>query len=121
MLFRSVNLANQYRNEQLPAAEAEVDKIKQEAIAQRDARINEAKGQAARFKKEFAAYKQYPFITKQRMFYETMEELLPNMKVVIDNGDGSTQKFYPIERFADINLDASNESDNDNSNHKTNE
>ncbi len=117
----AVNLANQYRNEQLPAAEAEVDKIKQEAIAQRDARINEAKGQAARFKKEFAAYKQYPLITKQRMFYETMEELLPNMKVVIDNGDGSTQKFYPIERFADINLDASNESDNDNSNHKTNE
>lgn len=106
----AVNLANKYRNEQLPAAEAEVDKIKQEAAAQRDARINEAKGQAARFKKEFTEYKQYPLITKQRMFYETMEELLPNMKVVIDNGDGSTQKFYPIESFADINL--SNSSNN---------
>lgn len=107
----AVNLANQYRNEQLPAAEAEVDKIKQEAIAKKDARINEAKGQAARFKKEFAEYKQYPLITKQRMFFETMEELLPTMKVVIDNGDGSTQKFYPIEKFADINLSNSNKSD----------
>lgn len=103
----AVNLANQYRNEQLPAAEAEVDKIKQEAIAKRDARINEAKGQAARFKKEFAEYRQYPLITKQRMFYETMEELLPTMKVVIDNGDGSTQKFYPIEKFAEISAASS--------------
>lgn len=109
----AVNLANQYRNEQLPAAEAQVDKIKQEAIGKRDARINEAKGQAARFKKEFAEYKQYPLITKQRMFYEAMEELLPSMKVVIDNGDGSTQKFYPIESFADFNLENSSNDDNE--------
>ena len=31
------------------------------------------------------------------MFYETMEQLLPNMKVIIDNGDGSTSKLLPIE------------------------
>ncbi len=102
----AVNLANQYRNEKLPEAEAEVDKIKQEAIAKRDARVNEAKGQASRFKKEFAEYKQYPLITKKRMFYEAMEELLPTMKVVIDNGDGSIQRFYPIESFTNINIES---------------
>ncbi len=101
----AINLANQYRNEKLPEAEAQVDRIKQEAAAKKDARINEAQGQAARFKEEFEEYKQYPFITKRRMFYETMEELLPSMKVVIDNGDGSTQKFYPVESFADISVD----------------
>ena len=38
-----------------------------------------------------------PLITKQRMFYETMEELLPNMKVIIDDGSGNTTKFLPLE------------------------
>ena len=37
------------------------------------------------------------------MFYETMGELLPNIKVVIDDGSGSIQKYYPIESFATIN------------------
>lgn len=99
----AINAANQYRNEQLPAAEAEADKIVQEAEAQKTARINEATGQASRFNKEYEEYQKYPLITKQRMFYETMGELIPNMKVVIDDGSGSIQKYYPIESFATIN------------------
>lgn len=99
----AINEANQYRNEQIPAAEAEADKILQNAEAKKTSRINEAKGQAERFNQEYAEYQKYPLITKQRMFYETMEELLPNMKVVIDDGNGNVQKYYPIESFANIN------------------
>lgn len=99
----AINEANQYRNEQIPAAEAEADKILQEAEAKKTSRINEAKGQAERFNQEYEEYQKYPLITKQRMFYETMEKLLPNMKVVIDNGNGSVQKYYPIESFANFN------------------
>lgn len=98
----SINEANQYRNQQLPAAEAEADKIIQAAEATKTARINEAKGQAERFNQEYAEYKKYPLITKQRMFYETMEELLPKMKVIIDDGSGSVQKYYPVESFANV-------------------
>lgn len=100
----AINEANKYRNEQLPAAEATVDKIIQEAEAAKTARINEAAGQVARFNAEYAEYQKYPLITKQRMFYETMEELLPNMKVIIDNGGGDVQKYYPIESFATLNM-----------------
>lgn len=99
----AINEANQYRNEQIPAAEAEADKILQEAEAKKTSRINEAKGQAERFNQEYEEYQKYPLITKQRMFYETMEELLPNMKVIIDDGSGNVQKYYPIESFASIN------------------
>lgn len=95
----AINEANQYRNEQIPAAEAEADKILQDAEAKKTARINEAKGEADRFSSEYSEYIKYPLITKQRMFYETMEELLPNMKVVIDTGDGNIQKFYPVDSF----------------------
>ena len=47
-------------------------------------------------------YKKYPLITKQRMFYEAMEDLLPRLKVIIDDGSGNIQKYYPIESFANV-------------------
>ncbi|MBO5372250.1 MAG: FtsH protease activity modulator HflK [Lachnospiraceae bacterium] len=99
----AINEANKYRNEQLPTAEATVDKIIQEAEATKTARINEATGQVARFNAQYTEYQKYPLITKQRMFYETMEELLPKMKVIIDDGNGNIQKYYPVESFATFN------------------
>ena len=91
----ALNEANQYRNEQIPAAEAKADKIIQKAEAQKTARINEANGQAARFNSEYSEYSKYPLITKQRMFYEAMEEILPNVKIIINDDDtGSTQRMY---------------------------
>ena len=99
----AINEANAYRNEQIPAAEAQADKVIQEAEAEKTARINEATGQAARFNSEYEEYKNYPLITKQRMFLETMEEVLPTLKVVIDN-DGQVTKYYPV---TDLDIDAS--------------
>ena len=87
----AINKATKYKNEQLPAAEAKIDLILKEAQAKKSARINEANGQVARFEALYAEYKKYPLITKQRMFYETMEEVLPDLKVIIDNGNGTTQ------------------------------
>lgn len=92
----AVNEANAYRNEQLPAAEAMADKIIQNAEAEKTARINEATGQAARFNQEYNEYVNYPLITKQRMFMETMADVLPELKVIIDQGDGEVMKYYPI-------------------------
>lgn len=93
----AINNANKYKSEQLPAAEAKADQILQQAEATKEARINEAKGQVARFNSTYQEYLRNPLITKQRMFYETMEELLPDMKVIIDDGSGSTSKLLPIE------------------------
>lgn len=91
----ALNEANQYRNEQIPAAEAKADKIVQKAEAQKTARINEANGQVARFNSEYSEYIKYPLITKQRMFYEAMEEIAPDLKIVInDDENGSAQRMY---------------------------
>lgn len=92
----AVNEANAYRNAKLPEAEAEADKIVQDAEAEKTARINEATGQAARFNEEYNEYVRYPLITKQRMFMETMSDVLPTLQVVIDQGNGEVMKYYPI-------------------------
>lgn len=95
----AINEANAYRNEQIPAAEAAADKILQDADAEAVARVNEATGQAARFMAEYEEYVNYPLITKQRMFMETMSEVLPNLEVVIESGDGEVVKYYPVSGF----------------------
>lgn len=97
----AINNANKYRSEQKPQADARVDQILKEAEAQKEARINEAEGQAARFNALYEEYIKYPLITKQRMFYETMQEILPDLEVIIDNGDGSVQKILPLDTFGE--------------------
>lgn len=98
----SINKANQKRNEDIPAARAAADETVKTAQAQAEERINEAKGQTARLNELYAEYQKYPLITKQRMFYEAMEEILPAMKVIIEKSDGTTQTMLPLESFADF-------------------
>jgi membrane protease subunit HflK len=95
----ALNNANKYKNEKIPAAEAAVDKILQEAEATKQERINEATGQVSRFNAMYAEYIKFPEVTKQRMFYEAMEEILPSLEVIIDSGDGTTQKLLPLSDF----------------------
>ena len=96
----ALNNANKYRNEQIPNAQAEADKIIQGAEATKQARINEANGQVARFNSMYEEYTKYPLVTKQRMFYETMEDVLPGLKIVIQGGDGSDiQQILPLDNF----------------------
>ena len=105
----ALNNANKYRNEQIPSADANADKILQDAEAEKQNRINEAKGQVARFNSMYEEYMKYPAVTKQRMFYETMEEVLPGMKVVIQGSDGSSiQGLLPLDTFSGDTVNETN-------------
>lgn len=98
----SVNNANKYRNEKIPAAEAEADRIIQEAEAAKQERINEANGQVARFNALYEEYINYPEVTRQRMFYEAMEDVLPGLKVIIQTNDGQMTTMLPLDNFFDM-------------------
>ena len=95
----AVNNANKYRNEQIPNAEAQSDKILQDAQAAKQERINEANGQVARFNSMYEEYVKYPEVTKKRMFYEAMEEVLPEVKVIIESANGNTETILPLDSF----------------------
>lgn len=93
-----INEAKKYQSQQLPAANARVDKATRDAEAYRQQRISEAEGQVARFNEMYEEYVKYPLITKKRMFYETMEDMLPSLKVIIDGG-GGMQTVLPLDSF----------------------
>lgn len=93
------NNANKYRNEQLPTAQAQADKILKDAEAKKTERINEATAQVARFNAMYEEYIKNPTITRQRMFFETMEEILPELKVIIESPSGDVDMIYPVDSF----------------------
>ena len=94
----AINNANADANTRIPEANAKADKIIKDAQAKKAALVAEAEGQAARFISLYDEYAKFPLITKERMFYETMEEVLPGMKIYIS--DGSTQTLLPLEPFS---------------------
>ena len=92
----ATNNANKYANEVLPKARADADEILQRAEAYKAARINAANGQAARFDRLYEEYSKFPEITRQRLFYETIGDIFPGMKVIIMGEDG-VQTVLPLE------------------------
>ena len=95
----AINVARAYENSELPLAQAEADKLIQNAEYLKQDRINEANMQVAMFNAMYEQYKLNPEITRKRMFYEAIEQVMPNAKVYIDASDGSTQKLLPIDSF----------------------
>lgn len=96
----ALNNANKYRNEQLPLAQAQADGVIKDAEATKTQRINEATAQVARFNAMYEEYIKNPTITRERMFYEAMEEILPDLKVIIESPNGDIETIYPIESFS---------------------
>ena len=95
-----VNDAKAYQNAQLPQAEAQADKLIQNAEYLKQKRINEAIQQVAMFEAMFAEYAQNPEITKSRMYYEAISEILPGVKVYINtSGSGDVQMLLPLDQW----------------------
>ena len=99
-----INDAKAYQNAQLPKAQAEADKKIQNAEYLRQKRINEATQQVAMFQAMYEEYAQNPAITRSRMYYETISEILPGVKLYINTGDGSNvQSLLPLESLVTTN------------------
>ncbi len=95
-----VNNAMAYQNAQLPSAEAEADKLLQNAQYLKQKRINEAIEQVAMFEAMFVEYAQNPDTTKARMYFEAISEILPGVKLYIDTSDGNgVQMLLPLESW----------------------
>ena len=98
-----VNDAKAYQNAQLPKAQAEADKAIQNAEYLKQKRINEAIEQVAMFTAMYEEYARNPEITKSRMYYEAIQEILPGVKLYINtstSGD-DVQMLLPLESLVD--------------------
>ena len=94
-----INDAKAYQNAQIPLAEAEADKLIQNAEFLKQKRINEAKEKVAMFNAMYAEYSLNPAITRSRMYYEAISSVLPNVKLYINTApEGSdVQMLLPLD------------------------
>ena len=93
-----VNDAKAYMNAKLPEAQAQADQLLQNAQYLKQKRINEATQQVAMFEAMYAEYANDPEITRSRMYYEAISQILPDVKLYINTGSGSdVDMLLPLE------------------------
>ena len=94
-----INDAKAYRNAQLPLAEAQADQLIQNAEYLKQKRINEGIEAVAMFEAMYAEYALNPEITRSRMYYEAISEILPGVKLYINTAgsDSDVQMLLPLD------------------------
>ena len=92
---RLINEARRDYNKVIPLAEGEKDQRIREAEGYKLKRVNEAEGDVARFNAVFAQYQKAPAVTKQRLYLETMQAVLPPVqnKIIVDH---QIQSLLPL-------------------------
>ena len=93
---KSINEANTYRNQVLPRAKGEAESIIQRGEAYKAEIIARASGDAQRFDQVYEQWAKAKDITTERLYLDTMEEVLRNVnKVMIDKNSAGGQGVIP--------------------------
>ncbi|NQW16884.1 MAG: FtsH protease activity modulator HflK [Chloroflexi bacterium] len=95
---RLVNLAQAYRADQIPRATGRAAQITEEAQGFKDGRIARATGEAEGFKQLLEGYIESKEVTRQRLYLEAMEGILPGMtKFILTEQVGGVLPFLPLD------------------------
>jgi membrane protease subunit HflK len=83
---RLINEGQQAYNETIPRTKGEADRLLQVANGYATERINRAEGDVARFSSVFEEYRRSPDVTRQRLYYEMIEDVFKGDEstVIID-------------------------------------
>ena len=96
---RAINEAQAYRNEVIPRARGEVARILADAEAYQGQVVARAEGDSARFGQIATQYRAAPAVTRQRLYLETMQQVLARTPKVLMSGDGSKVTLLPLDRL----------------------
>jgi len=94
---RTVNEAEGYANEVLPKARAQAIEQVEAAKGYKEATVAEATGEAERFRAIAAEYQKAPNVVRTRLFLETMEQVLPNVRTVIVEPGTAVMPYLPLD------------------------
>ncbi len=97
---RQINEGEAYANSVIPRATGTASRMLEEAEGYRVRVVNDARGNAARFSEVLSAYQQAPAITRDRLYLETMEQLLADSsKVLVDAESSNNMMYLPLDRL----------------------
>jgi membrane protease subunit HflK len=109
--FAEVNSADQdrerlileargYAAEVVPRARGEAEEVLNQARGYRESRVLRSRGEASRFTQLLEEYRKAPEVTRERLYLETLEEVLPRVEIVIIEGapGESVLPYLPLGR-----------------------
>ncbi|MDD2966337.1 MAG: FtsH protease activity modulator HflK [Desulfovibrionaceae bacterium] len=97
---RIINQAEAYRNDLLPKARGRAAELQNQAEAYRATRVQNAEGEAQRFLALLGEYEKAKDVTRKRLYYEAMEDILThaNDKIILPQGTGEhILPFLPLQ------------------------
>jgi membrane protease subunit HflK len=95
-----VNDANKYRNRVVNEAKGDAAKIIQAAEGYRQQVVKEAQGEGARFDELYAQYRKAPAVTKERLYIQSMQQILSHThKVIVDAKGANAPIILPPDAF----------------------
>ena len=93
-----INEARAFEQDRIPRAEGDAAQVVQAAEAFKAERIARATGEVNRFRSVLSEYLSAPDVTRQRLYLEAMEEILPGIKkfILSEGGEGNLLQFLPL-------------------------
>jgi membrane protease subunit HflK len=98
-----VNEANSYLNKIVPNARGDAAKLVQEATAYKEQVIKQAEGVAQNFIDVYNSYKETKYVTRQRIYLETLTEVLEGPNKIILDSTGEGQGVVPYLPLNELN------------------
>ena len=96
---RYINEAKAYANDIVPKARGASQRLIAEAEAYKSQVVSKSEGEAYRFTKILTEYLKAPVVTKERLYRETLEEVLGSTSKVIVDSNSNSLMYLPIDQL----------------------
>jgi membrane protease subunit HflK len=104
---RFKNEGQAYANDVVPKARGVAARLIEEANGYRQSVINTAQGDASRFRQILGEYEKAPQVTRERMYLETVQQVLSaTSKVIVDQKGGQNLLYLPLDRLMQMGTGA---------------
>jgi membrane protease subunit HflK len=92
--------AQAYANSIIPEAQGKAVRIREEARAYREEIVSRAQGDTRRFKQLLTEYQRAPRVTRERLYLETLEDVMGKTgKVMVDVEGGQNMMYLPLDKI----------------------
>jgi len=93
--------AQAYANDILPKAKGSASRQAEDSAAYKARIVADAEGEAQRFTSLRESYERAPGVTRQRLYYETMEEVLGNTNKVLIPKESGNLLYLPLDKLTE--------------------
>lgn len=97
---RQKNEGEAYANSVIPVASGNAARLMEQANGYRERIVASAVGDTSRFNQVLVEYSKAPGVTRERLYLDTMQEVLSNTsKIVLDQKNGNNLLYLPLDRM----------------------